>query len=112
MSFASLLNTAVTFQRKAATRDASGGQVENYADVEALTLVAACVQPRSSNDKRDLGQRQTPVTHYIYLEDAALSVRRGDRAYHPDTGRYFTCEGPEDMGGQGRAWRVGCTLLV
>lgn len=107
MSFDSLLNTLVTVERKSPSRDASGGQVENFTAVPALEEIPALVQPRHGIARAGLGQRLVNVTHAIYVLDASLIVR-GDRIHQPSTGKRFVVHGVEDMAGQGRCWRIEC----
>lgn len=105
------MNTAVTVERKVPTRDVSGGPVENFEPVVGLTDLPACVQPRRGRAFPANAQRQVAVTHVVYMLDAS-AVLRGDRLYQPSTGKRFLTHGPEDMGGQGRCWRVECTEVT
>lgn len=106
-----LLNTTITIQRRSSTKDSSGGQSSGggYVAVTLLTNIPALIQPLSGRAQRVTAQRQVFVSHNIYL-NAFYDILRGDRVYHPDTGKYFTVRGFEDMGGQGRVWRIECDL--
>ena len=107
-----LLRHTIVFQRKAPSRDASGGAVENYVDIPGLGSIPALIQPNRGQAQRNLGQRQVIISHDVYIDDssAVAAARRGDRIYHAETGRYFLPRGVEDMGGQGQAWRIECSL--
>lgn len=107
MSLASLMNTSVAVQRKTATRDSSGGQVENFATVDGLDSLPALIQPTDGKAQRTLGQRQVFLSHHIYLA-SRYDVRRGDRLYEAANDRYFLVHGFENMAGQSRGWRVDC----
>lgn len=104
-----LMNTTVTVQRRGSTKDSSGGQAAggSFSPVAGMVGIPALVQPTHGKAMRATGQRQVFLSHHIYLSEQ-YAVQRGDRILHPDTGRYFIVHGFEDMGGQGRVWRVEC----
>lgn len=103
MSLSALMNTTINIRRKSATRDTSGGQVENFNDV--LVGLPALIQDRHGKAARMLGQRQVLVTHVIYLTKG-YNILRGDVAHEPASGRTFFVHGFENMGGQSQAWRL------
>jgi head-tail adaptor len=111
VTLAHLYRHTATFQRKAATRDSSGGAVENYAAVEALADVPCLIQTHHGKAARQLGERQVIVSHVLYL-DSVDGVRRGDRVYQAATGLYFHVVGFGDMAGQGVVARVELALVT
>lgn len=106
---ADLMNTTISVQRRSSTKDGSGGQASGgaYVAVAAMTDIPALIQPTTGKAMRQAAQRQVFVSHHIYLSES-YPVTRGDRIYHASTSRYFTVHGFEDMGGQGRVWRIEC----
>lgn len=108
MSLATLLNDSVTVQRKSPTRDTSGGQVEAFAAVAALSNLQAAVQPYRGEARRSIGQRQVFVTHHVYL--LTDGVLRGDKLVNDATGDSYLVLGFFDEGGKGRLWRAECSL--
>ena len=108
MSLASLLNTLVTLQRPAITKDTSGGSVRSFQDVSGVVEVIAAVQPASHREKQTFAARQLFISHVVYF-DADRDVRRGDRIFHPATagsesGKYYVVLSYHNQAGRGRVF--------
>lgn len=107
------LRHTIRIERKSATRDASGGAVEGWAAVPGASSLPCLVQVFTTNAHRGaprmLGQRQVLISHVAYFTEEP-PVQRGDRIRWLEEDVLLIHQGLEDMGGQGRWWRLQLSL--
>lgn len=107
MSLESLLNTTVTLERKATSKDDSLGAVDTWT---AVATYNATVQPISARERYLLMQRNVWMTHKVYFSvDVAATPRDRIRTA---TGLLFNVLAYYDQAGRGRVFMAECKEMT
>jgi hypothetical protein len=105
VSLASLLVNAVTVTRPQVTKDASGGAVRNFIEVDGQADVPCSLQPVSDQERIQFATRRLLVTHSVYF-DQDLALQRADVLEEASSGRSFVVLSWQNQAGRDEVWRA------